>query len=598
MSDLFEKGQEYENQCDYVNAFRAYLQVAEAGDSFAQNKLASMYYNGDGVEQNYDEAFKWATKAIHNNSADSFFNLAFLYYMGHGVEQNYTEAAKLFEIAADKGNAGACFILSAMYEQGQGVERSHQISWMWYMKSVENGNSISQNNLATKYELGIDVEQDYNEAMRWYLMASNQNDEWAHIAQCNLAKMYESGIGIEQNYAEALKWYEKSAERGNVDAQCALACMYYDGSGVEQNFECAKYWFERASNNGSSYGCYRLGNLYRDGLGVSSSFSKAIDLWEQSCGITELFCPSSAYQLGYAYYDGLGVERDLKKSKYYFELAIENGYQCSYALEIVKRELGEAVQDNLMHEYAEKTAQKPVPNDRLYVRISKDLEKDFGSAWHVIDKETKNFLTSGLFTFMVYYSTGAHIYGNLDFSQSIMEMCKALERELGKYLYTGYIEYLKSERINPKIFNPKRSFIKKVSATEYDYYSSGDVKKFTLGNLEDTLGIERFMQPTVADDMGIVKSNKYELKIDETMSSYLDCLFKLDAFSSENRNREIQHYIISLYQEVQSIADSFRNPSAHTNIMKYHRAEVCGNYIIKVKKLLRNFIDKIKEMHQ
>jgi hypothetical protein len=193
---------------------------------------------------------------------------------------------------------------------------------------------------------------------------------------------------------------------------------------------------------------YLLGHLYEKGLGVEKSLSKAIELYHKACEDKDDISDQAAYRLGYAYYDGLGVERDLKKSKYYFDLAIEHGYQCSYSLEMVKRELGEVVQDNLMHEYAEKIVQKPVPNDRLYVRISKDLEKDFGSAWHAIDKETKNFLTSGLFTFMVYYSTGAHIYGNLDFSQSIIEMCKALERELGKYLYTGYIEYLKTEKIN------------------------------------------------------------------------------------------------------------------------------------------------------
>ena len=82
------------------------------------------------------------------------------------------------------------------------------------------------------------------------------------------------------------------------------------------------------------------------------------------------------------------------------------------------------------------------------------------------------------------------------------------------------------------------------------------------------------------------------------MATYLDHLFKKEAFSEQNRKREILHYIISLYQEVQSIADSLRNPSAHTNSMKYHRAEVCGNYIIKVKKLLKNFIDKIEEIPQ
>ena len=184
-------------------------------------------------------------------------------------------------------------------------------------------------------------------------------------------------------------------------------------------------------------------------------------------------------------------------------------------------------------------------------------------------------------------------YGNLDFSQSVMEMCKALERELGKYLYSGYVRFLKAEGIDPKVFGANRPFIKKISAEEYDYCSPDDTKKFTLGSLEKTLGVERKEKTSTSIGRGELQETKRELRVDKAMASYLDRIIKKDAFSEEKRDREILHYIISLYQEVRSISESLRNPSAHTNMMKYHRAEVCGNHIIKVKKLLMHFIDKI-----
>lgn len=590
----FNVGSMYANgkgvEQDYTETLKWYMLAAEQGSVSAQYSLGSMYDIGKGVKQDYTEALRWYMLAAEQGSARAQNNLGSMYANGKGVKQDYVEALKWCTLAAEQGNVLAQFNVGLMYYEGHGVERNYTEALKWYTLAAERGNALAQLNLGVMYYEGHAVEQNYTEALKWYTLAAEHSNA---SAQVNLGSMYFFGKGVERDYKKAFHWYTLAAEYGLASAQGALGGMYADGYGIEQNYEFAKYWLEKSAANKNSYGLCNLGYLYRHGLGVDQSFEIAANYWKQACESAEDICNTAPYYLAYAYYDGLGVKRDLNKSKYYFELAIENGYQCSYALEMVKRELGEESKDNLMHEYAESIVKKHISNDKLYVRISKDLEKDFGAAWHTMDKESKNFLISGLSTYIIYYSMGAQIYGNLDFSQSIMEMCKALERELGKYLYSGYVEYLKKEKIDPKIFNPKRSFIKKVTATEYDYYSSDDVKKFTLGNLEDTLGIERFMQPMIADDMGIVKSNKYELKIDETMASYLDRLFKLDAFSSENRNREIQHYIISLCQEVKSIADSFRNPSAHTNIMKYHRAEVCGNYIIKVKKLLRNFIDKI-----
>ena len=628
---IYENGKGVEK--DIEKAFELYLMAAERGLANAQYNLALMYDFGYGVEQNYLEAVKWYTAAAEQGDREAQFNLALIYENGKGVEKDIKKAFDLFHMSAELGLSYAQFNLAHMYDHGDGVEQNYNEAMKWYTLSANQGNQKAQFNLALMYKKGEGVEENYSEAVKWYIKAAEQNHSDAQLslgfiyyegkpsiaqnyseakkwfqASANLGEdpfalfmlgyMYEQGTGVEQNYEEAIKYYTLAYQNDYPFGMTCIASLYEKGEGVEKDMSRAFSLYCKAAEKGDAFAQSQLGNLYEKGEGVKKAPELAVKWWKKAVDTDTNMASTAEYKLGYAYYDGLGAERDLKKSKYYFELAIENGYQCSYALEMVKRELGEEFKDNLMHEYAESIVKKHISNDKLYVRISRDLEKDFGAAWHTMDKESKNFLISGLSTYIIYYSMGAQIFGNLDFSQSIMEMCKALERELGKYLYSGYVEYLKKEKIDPKTFNPKRTFVKKVSASEYDYYSSGDVKKFTLGNLEDTLGIERFMQPMIVDDVGIAKSNKYELKIDETMSSYLDCLFKSDAFSSENRKREIQHYIISLCQEVQSIADSFRNPSAHTNIMKYHRAEVCGNYIIKVKKLLRNFIDKIEEIHQ
>ena len=96
-----------------------------------------------------------------------------------------------------------------------------------------------------------------------------------------------------------------------------------------------------------------------------------------------------------------------------------------------------------------------------------------------------------MFTYFSLYSLGPHIYGNMDFSASITLMFKALEKELGKYLYSEYIEFLKKQNIDPNTFLQKRSFLKRTSANELAFRDSTDLTEFALGNLHLTIGLER-----------------------------------------------------------------------------------------------------------
>ena len=118
-----------------------------------------------------------------------------------------------------------------------------------------------------------------------------------------------------------------------------------------------------------------------------------------------------------------------------------------------------------------------------------------------------------------------------------------------------------------------------------------DIYSITLGSLNLTIGFDRASR----DGEGL-ESKAYGSKgqIDKTMCQYLESLFDLNAFAKSNRESEITDYIISLHQEVKTISDSLRNPAAHSEIMKCKRAETCGNYIIKVQKLLISFLQKIQ----
>lgn len=64
-----------------------------------------MYLNGDGVEQNYDEALRYLTRSANAGNAVAQNNLAYMYANGKGVEQDYEKAFEWGMKSAMQGNA-------------------------------------------------------------------------------------------------------------------------------------------------------------------------------------------------------------------------------------------------------------------------------------------------------------------------------------------------------------------------------------------------------------------------------------------------------------------------------------------------------------
>ena len=86
-------------------------QAAAKGDARAQFDLAKHYEDGDGVEQNIDEAVKLYHKAAKGGEVDAAYNLGVMYYNGQGVEKDDRLAMKWYQKAAVQGDAEAQFQL-------------------------------------------------------------------------------------------------------------------------------------------------------------------------------------------------------------------------------------------------------------------------------------------------------------------------------------------------------------------------------------------------------------------------------------------------------------------------------------------------------
>ena len=295
------------------------LQDANAGDISACAYLGKMYYEGTGVAQNYNEAFKWYQKAADNGGTGAYIWLGVMYYNGQGVAQNYEKAFLWSKKAAENGAADAYVGLGIMYCKGQGVAQNYGEAIQWFQKAVDNGDAVAYGWLVGMYYNGQGVAQNYGEAFKWTKKAAEKG---IAVAYAGLGGMYYKGQGVAQNYNEAFKWYQKAADNGVTGAYSWLGVMYYNGQGVAQNYEKAFLWSKKAAENGAADAYVGLGVMYCKGQGVAQNYGEAFQWFQKAAdnGVASAF----AY-LGEMYYAGDGVAQNYNEAFKWFQKAADNG---------------------------------------------------------------------------------------------------------------------------------------------------------------------------------------------------------------------------------------------------------------------------------
>ncbi|HDP24013.1 MAG TPA: sel1 repeat family protein [Deltaproteobacteria bacterium] len=91
-----------------------YLHKASTGDVDAQYNLGILYYHGEGIPKNYEEALKWFLLAAEQDDADAQYNLGFMFGRGEGVPKDRDKSMTWFKRAAQQGHESAKEVLEKM----------------------------------------------------------------------------------------------------------------------------------------------------------------------------------------------------------------------------------------------------------------------------------------------------------------------------------------------------------------------------------------------------------------------------------------------------------------------------------------------------
>ena len=92
---------------EYVKAMSIFEPLAIAGNTDAQFQMASIYYLGSGVEQDFNRAFDWYRRAAEQGEADAQYSLGNMYLLGEGVTADNALAQHWYEKAAAQGHESA-----------------------------------------------------------------------------------------------------------------------------------------------------------------------------------------------------------------------------------------------------------------------------------------------------------------------------------------------------------------------------------------------------------------------------------------------------------------------------------------------------------
>ena len=338
--DFYQDMPKEEGFMSKENAIIMYTLAAEQDNAEAKYMLGIIYYKGNGVTQDYEQAEQFFTSAAEQDNVDAKYMLGVMYYEGNGVTQDYEQAKEWYTSAATQGHAKAKYMLGVMYYEGNGVTQDYEQAKEWYTSAAEQGYAKAQYMLGVMYYYGKGVTLDYEQAKQLFILAANQGN---HAAQYMLGIIYYEGNGVTQDYEEAKEWYTSAAEQGYAKAQYMLGVMYYEGNVVTLDYKKAKQLFIRAANQGNLAAQYMLGIIYYEGNGTIKNYNLAKEFFSSAA---EQGYAEAQYILGIIYYDGVSIAKDHKKAKELFDLAATQGHaKAQYMLEVMYDEGNDVAKD-------------------------------------------------------------------------------------------------------------------------------------------------------------------------------------------------------------------------------------------------------------
>jgi len=121
-----------------------FRKAEEKGYAAAMHTLGAKYFNGQGVEKDYDTAYRLFGRAAKSNFVPSFYALGAMNARGSVGSRDHEAAAEWYGKAAARGYARAQAMLGELHRYGAGVPKDYEKAAELYRKAIVNGYEDAQ----------------------------------------------------------------------------------------------------------------------------------------------------------------------------------------------------------------------------------------------------------------------------------------------------------------------------------------------------------------------------------------------------------------------------------------------------------------------
>ena len=244
--------------------FEKNLRLAKQGDYVAIYELAQSYAKGVGVDADSSLVAKLLLAAepicyrheknLQIDSIDEIDNIPLLYdsialslghayYRGNGVEQDYYEAFRWYSKAAGIGNYDAMIALSKMYAEGKGTDKRPSLAENAKKLADEISGGLAgvvkdEYFLARKLWLGeFSGGKDFLRAIKHFKniidkeKLSESELEYKYAALDTIVKMYEAGEGFRKNKQKAKEFRAEAEKYRKYYKGCFITTAVCDSLG-------------------------------------------------------------------------------------------------------------------------------------------------------------------------------------------------------------------------------------------------------------------------------------------------------------------------------------------------------------------------------
>jgi len=127
--------------------FEFQQKLANGGNAQAQYKLATMYENGRGINQDLNTARSWYEKSAAQKYRPAQHRLTYLEVKSNGFKAEHKPWLNELMNDAKKGNAEALYLVGELYENGTGVKQNHRQAAKMYKSASRKGHVEAETRL-------------------------------------------------------------------------------------------------------------------------------------------------------------------------------------------------------------------------------------------------------------------------------------------------------------------------------------------------------------------------------------------------------------------------------------------------------------------